>query len=85
MAVVLTIVMTFETPILLTIQAVLSKSRDVTASRNGTLGLSTAGEKISPLNPSMTSPTARRMYLRPPGDDSIVLDKNLNLIIAQLK
>lgn len=26
---------TFETPILLTIQAVLSKSRDVTASRNG--------------------------------------------------
>lgn len=51
----------------------------------GTLGLSTAGEKISPLNPSMTSPTARRMYLRPPGDDSIVLDKNLNLIIAQLK
>lgn len=85
MAVVLIIAMTFETPILLTIQAVLSKSRDVTASRNGTLGQSTAVEKISPLNPNMTSPAARRMYLRPPGDDCIVLDKNLNLIIAQLK
>lgn len=48
----------------------------------GTLGFVTAREKISHLNPSMTSPAARRMYLRTPGDDSIVLDKNLNLIIG---